>query len=245
MVEQMRRQARAAERRRSLIIVAICVVVAVVIVGVAGWSIYQDRQATEALKKKNLEDIGAAAEAADCGSIQEESAEGQGEHTTAPVDYATVPPSFGPHNEVPTDAGIHFYDEGSRPEVERLVHNLEHGWTIVWYDDTVADDSEQMRVLEATADKFDAQGQDPAFNMIIAPWTEDDGDGRPIPDGKHIALSHWSIHQPVFDPEKFKPSPSFGQSQYCATFSGGVLEAFMEKYPYDDAPEGAIWHQNG
>ena len=38
--------------------------------------------------------------------------------------------------------------------------------------------------------------------MIIAPWTKDDGD--PIPDGKHIALTHWSIHQPTYDPEIFR-----------------------------------------
>ncbi len=31
-------------------------------------------------------------------------------------------------------------------------------------------------------------------------------------------------------------------SQYCATFSGAALAEFMKKYPYDDAPEGYIWH---
>jgi hypothetical protein len=79
--------------------------------------------------------------------------------------------------------------------------------------------------------------------MIIAPWTSDDGEGRPIPDGKHIAFTHWSIHQPTFDPEKFKQVPSWGESLYCDTFSGSALDSFMTKYPYDDSPEGSIWHQ--
>ena len=40
-----------------------------------------------------------------------------------------------------------------------------------------------------------------------------------IPDGKHIAITHWSIHQPTFDPSVFEKAegdiPSFGVSQYC------------------------------
>ena len=122
------------------------------------------------------------------------------------------------------------------------MHNQEHGWTIVWYDETIADDAEQMKLLKATADKFDSHGQDPNYNMIIAPWTKDDGD--PIADGKHIAFTHWSIHQPTWDPEMFKQrTQSYGESQYCDTFSGEALDTFMKKFPYDDAPEGNLWHQ--
>ena len=34
-----------------------------------------------------------------------------------------------------------FYTKDSRPELEALVHNLEHGFTILWYDETAADDA--------------------------------------------------------------------------------------------------------
>ncbi len=241
MVEQMRKQARAAERRRTIIVIAACVAVALVIVSVAGYSIIQDRRAAAALKKKDLADIGSAATAAGCGSIQEEPATGAGEHTTDSVDYAVEPPSFGPHNPATDDSGAHMFTASDRPDAEMLVHNLEHGWTIVWYDETVADDPDTMRELEATAAKFDAEGNDPKFNMVIAPWTEDDG--GPIPDGKHIALTHWSIHQPVYKPPTSDTPPeSFGVSLYCDTFSGEGLDDFMKKYPYDDAPEGYLWH---
>lgn len=243
-VEQMRRQAQKSERRRTLIVVAICVVVALIIVGVAGYSILQDRKAKEALNKKQLTDIGAKAPSAGCTPVREATASGQGEHTTDRVDYSVQPPSFGAHNPSPADSGIHLYDVEDRPEVERLVHNLEHGWTIVWYDDSVASDDSQMQVLEATAEKFDAQGDDPRYNMIIAPWTSEDGD--PIPEGKHIALTHWSIHQPTYKPATSNQQPeSFGESLYCDTFSGAALDSFMKKYPYDDAPEGFLWHQGG
>lgn len=243
-VEQMRKQAQAAERRRTMSVIAVCVVVALIIVGLAGYTLYRANQEKDALAKQSLEDIGTTATSAGCTDIIEDNASGAGDHVTERVDYETNPPAYGPHFNIAADQGIHLYDIDDRPEVERLVHNLEHGWTIVWYDETVADDEDQMRVLEATADKFDLKGTDPRYNMVIAPWTSADGD--PIPDGKHIALTHWSVHQPVYDPAFFAPGEqpeSFGQSQYCDSFSGDVLDDFMKKYPYDDAPEGFLWHQ--
>lgn len=242
MVEQMRKQAKAAERRRTLVVVAACVVVALIIVGAAWWQYEQEQQQEEEIAQRELADIGAAAEKAGCAPVEEQSATGSGEHVTTPVDYDTEPPNSGPHNPTTAESGVHLYSPGERPDVELLVHNLEHGWTIVWYDETVADDDERLQQLEATAAKFDAEGSDPRFNTIIAPWTEEDGE--PIPDGKHIAFSHWSVHQDpnVVPSRENVPSESFGVSQYCDSFSGAALERFMDKYPYDDAPEGYLWH---
>jgi hypothetical protein len=250
VVEQMRRDAAAAERRRTMTVLAICVIVAAVIVAVAGVAIYNQNKKSDELRAADLADLGAAAAAAGCSPVKEVEGTGTGQHVTTPVDYKTTPPSFGPHNPTPADQGIHFYTADDRPPVEVLVHNLEHGWTIVWYDDSVAGDSDAMDVLKATADKFDGHGSDPSYNVIIAPWTSDDGD--PIPDGKHIALTHWSIHHQTFDPDAWKghdtssgePAiPSFGESQYCSEFSGAALSDFMTKFPFDDAPEGFLWHQ--
>ena len=36
------------------------------------------------------------------------------------------------------------------------MHNLEHGYTILWYDETIADDDDMMNAIEGIADKFDA-----------------------------------------------------------------------------------------
>jgi hypothetical protein len=252
VVEQMRRDARAAERRRTMTVFLICAVVAVVILAVAGVAILKQQNKTEALQKTNLTDLGVSPSAAGCTPVQTEDGTGTGQHTTDPVDYTTTPPAFGPHNPSPDTSGIHFYTADDRPQLEVLVHNLEHGWTIVWYDESIAGNKDAMDVLQATADKFDGHGNDPSYNMIIAPWTSDDGGGSPIPDGKHIAFTHWSIHHQTFDPNAWKghnttnnePAiPSFGESQYCTQFSGEALSDFMTKYPYDDAPEGFLWHQ--
>jgi hypothetical protein len=44
--------------------------------------------------------------------------------------YISDPPTSGPHYEMPAEAG--FYDEVI-PD-EHLVHNLEHGYVIIWYN---------------------------------------------------------------------------------------------------------------
>jgi hypothetical protein len=242
-VEQMRKQAQAAERRRTLMVVAVCAVVALVIIGVAGYSVWNENREQDRIAGQQLTDIGDSAEAAGCTAIKEEDATGAGQHVTDPVTYDVFPPAYGAHNPQPDGSGKHMYTD-DRPDVEVLVHNLEHGWTIVWYDESIAGNDEQMKELEATAAKFDAEGSDPAYNMIIAPVTKDDQNEGVIPEGKHIAFTHWSIHQPEYDPAVFQSGeiPSFGVSQYCDTFSGAALDDFMQKYPYDDAPEGYLWH---
>ncbi len=243
MVEQMRKQAQAAERRRTLAVVGICVVIALIIVGVAVFQYVQGERDKSALAAKPLTDIGATLGAAGCTPVREEPARGQGQHVTTHVIYDTVPPSYGSHNPTADSSGSHFFAADDRPPVEVLVHNLEHGWTIVWYDESVAGDDTEVQVLKATAAKFDEHGTDPRYNMIIAPWTAADGQGQPIPEGKHIAFTHWSIHQPVYSPPTGSdPVPSFGESQYCSAFSGAALDAFMKQFPYDDAPEGYLWH---
>jgi uncharacterized protein DUF3105 len=244
VVEQMQREARAAERRRTLTVVAVCVAVALIIVGLAGYQVLKAKQAKDALAAQKLTDIGGPAAAAGCTPVQQRNARGQGQHTLSKVIYDTVPPSYGPHNPTPDSSGKHFFTAAERPPLEVLVHNLEHGWTIVWYDESVAANDAEMQSLKATAAKFDTHGNDPRYNMIIAPWTSRDGEGKPIPDGKHIAFTHWSIHHRVYSPPtSSKPPPSFGELQYCSTFSGGALAAFMKRFPYDDAPEGYLWHQ--
>lgn len=52
--------------------------------------------------------------------------------------YNSDPPSSGPHYEEWVDAGL--YDEVV--EDEYLVHNLEHGYVIIWYDCSILSDQE-------------------------------------------------------------------------------------------------------
>jgi Protein of unknown function (DUF3105) len=240
-IDQIRSKQKGAERRRGFAIVGVCVVIALLIVGSAWWvsglPLSPQWFAERKFQSLNLDEIGASASA--CQKVETKSATGSSEHvpTGTPVPYKDSPPAFGPHwNEpgtAPAPIDRHLYTT-DRPELESLVHNLEHGYTILWYDDSIADDDEAMSQLSAIADKFT---DDSNFRnkFIAAPWTSDDGDA--FPDGQHVALTHWSAGGE--DAAQGSTDAQVGVWQYCSDVSGEALEDFMLKYPYTDSPEPA------
>ena len=73
------------------------------------------------------------------------------------------------------------------------MHNLEHGYTILWYDESIADDGDELTVIDGIADKFRSDSDNLRFKFIAAPWTsEDEKESGKFPDGMHVAFSHWS-----------------------------------------------------
>lgn len=62
-----------------------------------------------------------------------------------------------------------------------LVHNLEHGYYILWYDDTVLEDAELLGQVRALAESNDGATPDPAMAPIFAAWTS--GKDRPSRTG--------------------------------------------------------------
>ncbi len=80
-----------------------------------------------------------------------------------PGRYNSDPPTSGPHYDSEWDAG--FYDEDdlqSAPQFPEgyLVHNLEHGYVIFWYNCTLlsaADCLDLKEQLRALVEKFDAE----------------------------------------------------------------------------------------
>ncbi len=50
------------------------------------------------------------------------------------------------------------YTKEDRPPLGRLVHNQEHGYTILWYDETIAGDADEMDTLRGLAGKFQGTG---------------------------------------------------------------------------------------
>ena len=236
-IDQIRSKQKGAERRRGFMIVGVCVVIALLIVGSAWWvsGLPLTPQWFEARKFQslNLDELGAPA--SDCQKVETKPATGSSEHvpTDTPVPYKDSPPAFGPHwNEpgtAPAPMERKLYTEGDRPELESLVHNLEHGYTILWYDDSIANDDEAMNELGAIADKFT---DDDNFRnkFIAAPWTA--SDGKPFPDDQHAAITHWSAGG-----EGAAEGSQEGAWQYCSDVSGAALEDFMLEYPYTDSPE--------
>jgi hypothetical protein len=235
LIDSAMKKQRNADKRRSNIIVTVCVLIAVGLVGAAAYQPIKNQFDLQQYSDQEVAEIGAPASV--CQDVTTEDATGVNQHVAqgTEVDYPTSPPSFGAHWNVagiaPASFSEKFYDADDRPPVEALVHNLEHGYTILWYDETVADDAGQLAEIKAIATKFDADDTNFRLKFIAAPWLESDQDGEPFPEGQHVALTHWMGDEQT----------STGVWQYCSEVSGAALETFMTDYPYTDAPEaGAL-----
>jgi hypothetical protein len=226
VIEQMRRDQQRSERRRTILVISVCAVVALVIVGLAAIPLIKQNNLT----KGPLASIGTSEEAAGCQPLVKKKATGNQEHKPegTPITYPDAPPAFGAHYPVTAPFERKFYAGSDRPEIPYVVHNLEHGYSLLWYDETIADDSDQLAVVKGIAAKF--EGTKLTDKFIALPWTSKDG--KAFPKGTHVALTHWSAGGDPSDVSKQE-----GIWQYCAEPSGAVVKKFMKDYPYTDSPE--------
>ena len=164
-------------------IVGVCVVIALLIVGAAAYQPIKDWWDLREFRGLDLAAIGAPGRRR-CQDVETKDAERRARTTSRPasITYEESPPAFGPHWD---EAGVapapferKFYTAGDRPELESLVHNLEHGYTILWYDETIADDDAAVTELRGLAAKF-ADNDNFRTKFIAAPWTSEDGDAVP------------------------------------------------------------------
>ena len=220
-IEEQRAQARREDRRRTALIVGTASVLAIVlVVGVVFAIQYQNGHDP---KTKPIASFGVSAAAAQCSpEVSKASTQSQihvGPGTNSPnttfVKYETVPPMFGPHFAVPAPFGTTFYTVRDAPKIETLVHNLEHGYTLVWYDSTITGD--QLDELKGLSTRIPAAGT-PKF--IVSAWDPAHGT---FPSGKHVAFSHWGQNT--------------GYMQLCGKVSGEAIQTFVEQHPYTDSPE--------
>ncbi len=68
--------------------------------------------------------------------------------------YNSNPPTSGPHYAVPAAAG--FYDVAAQDE--NLVHSLEHGYVIIWYNCSALSDGECSRLKSQIKDVMQSAG---------------------------------------------------------------------------------------
>ena len=221
-VEQMRAAQRAKDRRTTILVAVAAGVVLVVLIGVVFVTLRNYRED----HPDQVDQVGVEAGAASCDEIVTDPATGVNEHvgpgTNTPdvqkIDYDSVPPTHGQHfasPQVPSDA---FYTADDRPAMETLVHNLEHGYTIIWYDeDLPAAQQDELKQISELARKRDetAQGK-----FIVSAWDSEYGE---LPDDKPVAISHWGVES--------------GKRQLCGAVSGEVIDEFIVDNPYTDSPE--------
>jgi hypothetical protein len=217
-IDELRAQQKAKERKRSMLFVGLAIIVGLGLIAAAAIPLLK----RNADRNREISSFGVAAAAAGCGDIFDDAAEGVGDHVgpgtdtpdTLRVDYPTSPPSSGQHFISPLSFDRHFYSRDDIPVLENLVHNLEHGYTIVWYDESVSDDD--VSTLEDLAARL--SNDVPKF--IVTAW--DSEDRGAFPEG-HIAFSHWT--------------DGTGHRQYCERASGEAVQSFVTQFPSSDAPE--------
>jgi hypothetical protein len=102
--------------------------------------------------------------------------------------FPSVPPTSGPHNPIPLPAGIY----GSAPAIDHVLHSLEHGAAIIWYDPSVPGE-ELDRLREFYREyRITPEGSPQGAKIIIAPYDyPDEGEAGRLPPGVHMALTAW------------------------------------------------------
>ncbi len=146
------------------------------------------------------------------------------------LDYSNGPPSFGPHLGVAAGFERAFYTAQDRPEVGRLVHSMEHGFAILWYDATAAADEAAMAELRDLAQRYQLANE----RLIVAPWLEKDG--AAMPTDRHYALTRWSAD--AADPgNQLKQR---GNWMYCGSVEPDQIDAFLKLWPNEQSPEPGV-----
>jgi hypothetical protein len=230
VAEQLRKQQQRKERQRSMLILGACILVVLGLLTAALVPYIKHQRELDKVQGTALTKLGVSESAAGCDPILTKPTDKNQTHVPAPqkITYKDAPPSFGPHRPQPAPFERKFYTAADRPEVAELVHNLEHGYVILWYDETAAEDQKEMTAIKAIADKLDKA------RFIAAPWTSDDG--AAFPSGKHISLTRWTAD--ADDPGD--EAKQRGNWQYCGQTSGEVVSAFVDKWPNDESPEPGI-----
>jgi len=97
--------------------------------------------------------------------------------------YSSLPAASGPHWETPAAWGVY-----STPQNEsQVIHNLEHGGIVVWYDANALDDA-QVAELTSYVEGQVASGISGRFKFILSPWggSEDLGAAVAVTSWRHL-----------------------------------------------------------
>ena len=215
------------QRNRTIRLLVICVVLAALLLAYPVYLFVDDYRARNA----DLATIGADVAAAACDAPTEAPASGNQDHVPdgTRVTYTEFPPAFGQHYQSPAPFTKRFYRMADRPPVETLLHNLEHGYTVLWYRENAP--RNVIRDAERAAKTFGGDDYNPADKFIAAPWS--DADGGAFPEGKNVVLSRWTANPQ--DPGDV--TRQLGVRQACGQLSGQAVKDFMAKYPFSSSPE--------
>jgi hypothetical protein len=205
LAEERKKEAqKKAHRRRNLITTVIALVVAGGVVAL----VINDRNRAQ----RALENFGVTSAQANCDPVeeQEEQSRDHIEVGAAHEPYTTNPPSSGPHYNAaglgPVQTG--FYENAAEAPPEGVVHNLEHGQIVIYYNpdapDEVIDDIELAVKSEPIATVATPYSGLPAdANLVLTAWTVSQSCEQV---SMEVVNEFRSAYQGVTGPEKLTPT---------------------------------------
>jgi hypothetical protein len=214
-LELQRRMARARRNRRLGLVLLLAVVISVGVFALTRPS------AAVPTPREALAQAAEARQAAGCGPVEsigpyqprdQDRAHISAAQPLALSSYPSVPPTSGPHNDIPLGAGV--YDDP--PPVDRVIHSLEHGAVAIWYSpDAGGEELERLRAFY--------EEPNVGSRVIVAPYDyPDQGTAGVLPAGDDMALVAW--HQlrtcadvsvvAAFDFSSQYAAPPFGSRTY-------------------------------
>ena len=217
-LEEIKKTQKAEQRKRTLLTAGIGLGLGALIIGgtVTAIVIQQGNK----VENQPFSSFGVPLAEAGCDDVIDSPTSGGNEHVTEQVAYDTAPPSSGKHNPqwlgYPGGPPRKFYTPDDAPQIESVVHSMEHGHNVLWYLPTASE--ADLQVLEDLAAKV-SDDKD-TYKFIVTPWDTSRGG---FPEGKTVAMSHWGAET--------------GSLQYCAAVSGEAVDAFVDAHPITDAPE--------
>jgi uncharacterized protein DUF3105 len=93
--------------------------------------------------------------------------------------YSSVPATSGQHWSTPADWGV--YTTAAPAREPQVIHNLEHGGIVIWYQPDKLD----ANGVQALTDYVQQQVRSAKFKVILSPWTGEDF-------GHPIAVTAWT-----------------------------------------------------
>ena len=225
-IDDIKTQQKKAERRTTYVFVGVAVLLAGALI--AGAVLFGG-----GTDPSELETVGAPKAEAGCGEVKEADKEISARHVGPGVDdpelakigavtYDTIPPTGGDHYTQWAPPNKQFYsrDDAADAIVERFVHNLEHGYVVVWYDAEATDDDIDAleEIARSVEDIKNTRQFGPGPKFIVAPYLRGSFEGE-----NNVGLTAW------------------GASQLCEQASGEVIRDFIKDYrsdgPKSKAPE--------
>lgn len=116
--------------------------------------------------------------------------------------YSSLPAASGPHWNTPAAWGAY----ATAQNESQLIHNLEHGGIVIWYDPAILDDA-QVQELETYVNGQVASGISGRYKFIVSPW----GGSEPL--GGAVAAVAWR-HSTMLDSFSMEAIREFADASY-------------------------------